>query len=84
MLLLLSKTATEHINKLLLSPMITIKYFKIKSRDAIKLMDSRKNIKLQDVTVWKAISWLCEPSEYQMDFHYQEIWILLDPILTLK
>lgn len=51
MLLLLSNTATEHINKLLLSPMIKIKYFKIKSRDAIKLMDSRKNIKLQDVTV---------------------------------
>lgn len=51
MLLLLSNTATEHINKFLLSPMITIKYFKIKSSDAIKLMDSRKNIKLQDVTV---------------------------------
>lgn len=27
MLLLLSNIATEHINKLLLSPMITIKYF---------------------------------------------------------
>lgn len=45
MLLLLSNTATEHINKLLLSPMITIKYFKMKPRDAIKLMDSRRNIK---------------------------------------
>lgn len=39
-------TAAEHINKLLLSPMITIKYFKMKSTDAIKLMDSRRNIKL--------------------------------------
>lgn len=46
MLLLLSNTAAEHINKLLLSPMITIKYFKMKSRDAIKLTDSRANIKL--------------------------------------
>lgn len=46
MLPLLCHSATEHINKLLLSPMITIKYFKIKSRDAIKLMDSRRNIKL--------------------------------------
>jgi len=45
-LLLLSNTATEHVNILLLSPMITMKYFKRKSRDAIQLMDSRRNIKL--------------------------------------
>lgn len=46
MLLLLCNTATEHVNKLFLSPMITIQYFKMKPRDAIKLMDSRRNIKL--------------------------------------
>lgn len=46
MVLSLCNTATENINKLFLSPMITIRYLKMKPRDAIKLMNSRRNIKL--------------------------------------
>lgn len=45
MALSLCNTVTENINKLLLSPMITIRYLKMKPRDAIKLMNSRRNIK---------------------------------------